>query len=73
MYYLKESTKNSQKLLNFGKPKARFGSVLKAKTAAWLAFSEKKLGSAHLVKKLGSARQKVGSDPTLINNDIDVY
>ena len=31
-----------------------------------LAFKSKKLGSACLIKNLSSARQKVGSDPTLI-------
>ena len=56
-------------MLNFGKPKARFGLVLKAKSLAWLGspFLKKAwLGSARLIKKLGLACQKVGLDPTLI-------
>ena len=69
MYSLKNSTENSQKLLNFGKPKALFGSVLRAKSLAWLAFYEKvQLGSDCLIKNLGSACQKVGPEPTLTAN-----
>ena len=54
MYSLKRSTENSQKLLNFGKLKARFALVLKAKSSAWLAFSEK--SSARLTLSKSSAR-----------------
>jgi len=48
MYSLKRSTENSQKLLNFERPKAQFGSVLKAKSSARLALSK---SSAWLANK----------------------
>ena len=38
-------------MLNFGKPKPQFGSVLKAKSSVWLGFESKKLGLAHLCRK----------------------
>ena len=41
---------------------------LEAKSSARLAFSEKaQLGSPYQKAQVGSARQKVGSDPTLIH------
>ena len=47
--------KNSQKLLNF---KAHFGTISKANSSVQLAFAEK--SSACFIKKLCSARRKVG-------------
>ena len=76
LYSLKKSTENSQILLNFEKPKARFGLVLKAKSSARLSspfLKKARLGSACLIKKLGSARQKVGSDPTLVDRCVLIW
>ena len=73
MYSLKKSTENSQKLFNFEKRKARFGSVLKAKSSARLAFSEKssarlafsekssaRLALSKSLARLGSPKSRLG-------------
>ena len=51
---LKKSAENSQKLLNFEKPKPRFGSVLKAKSSAWLCMPFLKKA------RLGSPKGRLG-------------